>query len=78
MVTIIVKKDKRGLPDEKLLIDSFYVDLAAEQKTVLSVKFIVEDKPSFFLRGYFIEIYLDREKLYIMPSEYPPRLKLGS
>lgn len=78
VVTIIVKKDKRGLPDEKLLTESFYVNLASGQKTTLSIEFIVTDKPSFFLRGYFIEIYLDGERLYTMPSEYPPRLKLGS
>ena len=76
-ITIYVKKDIALMPDQVLESRSYTINLYPGEETTLSLTFTVPDSPGGAIRGYFIEIYFDNEKIYTMENTYPPRLKLS-
>ena len=75
-LTIKIKEDNRGIPDKTFAEQTFDVNLISGQEKVLSLGFIASKTSSIVFRGYFIEVYVNGEKYYTMPSDYPPRLKV--
>ena len=74
---IVVMKDYRLLPDEELISHTEFIELDIDEEVtrVYRLEFIAEDNP-LAVKGYYIIVYFNSEKVYEMPSSYPPRLKL--
>ena len=75
-VTIKIRGDYRGLPDKTFTEQTFYVSLNSGQEKVLTLVFTASKATGTIFRGYYIEVYVNGEKYYAMPSDYPPRLKV--
>ena len=76
VLEVRIMKDIPILADEVVLTKAFEVNVPAGQTQVFEVKFIPEEPTSIKLRGYYIVIYLNKQKVFEQPSNYPPRLKV--
>ncbi len=76
-LTIVVRRDIRILPDQDMIYKNYEVSLLPGDNMTYSISFTVPNDKPYEVEGYFIEVYLDGEKIYSTPNQYPPRLKLS-
>ena len=72
-ITFKVRKDVRFLPDKDVAFLRQYYILRDKEKITITLSFIAEK--SLLTRGYFVEIDW-KNKRYVMPNSYPPRLRV--
>jgi LEA14-like dessication related protein len=71
VVTVEVRQDLIGLPDESVTSRQFDVKLSSGQEQTVSVAFTAQSEGGS--RGYFVQLFWDDDS-WTMPSSYPPRL----
>ncbi len=76
-ISILIKKDIAYLPDKVYTQGSITLTLKPGEKKEVRMYFTPDEVSSTTMRGYFIEVWIDSEKVYTMPSSYPPRLKVS-
>ena len=69
-------KDIPLWPDSQVFSRSFSISVSSGYSKRLTVTFYPKEPSSWKLRGYYIVIELNGEKVWIQPKGYPPRLKV--
>lgn len=72
---IKVKKDISYAPDTEYAEQAFHVDLETGASNDFHFSWIPDEPSAGSLRGYFIEVWFDGQKVQTMDSSYPPRLR---
>ncbi len=75
-IKIVIKKDLVLRPDQVVEEQSYSMTLKPYENATVSITFTPTEASSTLFKGYFIEVYVDGEKVYSMPPEYPPRLRV--
>jgi len=76
-IGIQIKKDLTLRPDKTLTEKYFTITLNPGEERTLCISFIPQERSGTWFRGYFIEVHVNGNKFYTMPSHYPPRLKIS-
>lgn len=76
VLIIKVKKDISYAPDTEFIGRTFQVNLESGVSSDFYFSWIPDEPSAGSLRGYFLEIWFNGEKIETMPSTYPPRLKV--
>jgi len=78
IVTVHIRKDLAFLPDEDLIVNSYEIDIEADEYGDIEITFTASDKSGFTFKGYFIQVdFVSWEDDWTMESSYPPRLKVN-
>jgi len=75
-INVIIMKDIPLWPDSQVFTRSFSISVPSGYSKRLTVTFYPKEPSSWKLRGYYIVIELNGEKVWIQPKGYPPRLKV--
>lgn len=75
-VEVVVKEDRRFMPDRVVLVARAKIDLRKGETEVIVTPTFTVNKSTLLSRGYFVKVYLNGNLIYEMPNEYPPRLKI--
>lgn len=75
-LTVNIKKDIPLGTDVVYVSRTFDVNLADNQELQVNLVWSPDQASDSQLRGYFIEVLFDGEKVWTMPDSYPPRLRV--
>lgn len=73
-LTVNIKKDIPLGTDVVYVSQTFDINLAENQAVQVGLVWSPDQASGSQLRGYFIEVLFDGEKIWTMPNNYPPRL----
>ena len=73
-IKILIRQDRALAAD--VTVYEFRKILEFEGTKTLSFTWIPDQPSTDNIRGYFIEVYVNDNNIYSMPSDYPPRLKV--
>lgn len=74
ILDIIAKKDIQLGPDQDVTRRTYQLSMPAGASFNITVDFDATLATERSFRGYFLELLLNGDKVYTMPSSYPPRL----
>jgi hypothetical protein len=74
LLELVAKRDLQLGPDEDVTRRSYHLSMPAGSSFNVSVDFDAAYVTERVFRGYFLELLLNGDKVYTMPSSYPPRL----
>ena len=73
---VIIMKNMKLLPDIKVYRRVFHVDIPPFIRKTYEIPFTPPEPSSLIVRGYYIVVKFNGEKVFEQEDKYPPRLKV--
>lgn len=78
ILEVVAKRDLQLSPDDDVSKRTYQLSMPVGASFNVSVDFDASYATERVFRGYFLELFLNGDKVYTQPSSYPPRLAIVS